>query len=101
MHNNAHSIADTHRILTFRLLQRCTKGVGLAAFLGRHHHLVAHKKVLDLGTGTGIVGLAAAQCGADEVVLTDQPALEPLVRSNIERNSGCAGSRVRFQPLKW
>ncbi|CAN0241586.1 unnamed protein product, partial [Ectocarpus sp. 13 AM-2016] len=60
----------------------------LAAFLGRHRHLVSEKRVLDLGAGTGVAGLAAAQCGAKDVVLTDRHALQHLVRSNVERNSG-------------
>lgn len=60
------------------------------------------KRVLDLGTGTGIAGLAAAQCGAKEVILTDRPTLEPLVRSNVEHNSGgFSDAHVRFEPLEW
>lgn len=63
--------------------------------------MVEGKTVLDLGTGTGIAGLAAAQCGARETVLTDHAALRPLVLSNIERNEGYARSRVRFAPFNW
>ncbi|CAM9353291.1 unnamed protein product, partial [Laminaria digitata] len=68
-------------------------GQDLAEFLGRHRHLVSGKRVLDLGTGTGIAGLAAAQCGARKVIMTDHPALGPLVQSNVERNEGVSGSR--------
>ncbi|CAN0008745.1 unnamed protein product, partial [Ectocarpus sp. 13 AM-2016] len=63
-------------------------GEDLAAFLGRHRYLVSEKRVLDLGAGTGVAGLAAAQCGAKDVVLTDRHALQHLVRSNVDRNSG-------------
>ncbi|CAN0068439.1 unnamed protein product, partial [Laminaria digitata] len=76
-------------------------GQDLAEFLGRHRHLVSGKRVLDLGTGTGIAGLAAAQCGARKVIMTDHPALGPLVQSNVERNEGVSGSRVTFTPLSW
>lgn len=81
------------------------QGEDLAAFLGRHRYLVAGKRVLDLGAGTGVVGLAAAQCGAKDVVLTDRHALEHLVRSNVERNSGTFSGpgcpRVTFMPFSW
>lgn len=82
-------------------LYRCLQGDDLAAFLGRHRHLVVGKRVLDLGTGTGIAGLAAAQCGAREVILTDHAAMEALVRSNVERNAGRWASRVSFTAFAW
>lgn len=63
--------------------------------------MVEDKTVLDLGTGTGIAGLAAAQCGAQETVLTDHAALRSLVLLNVERNKGYAHSRVRFAPFNW
>lgn len=77
------------------------QGEDLAEFLGQHRHLVAGKRVLDLGTGTGIAGLAAAQCGARKVTLTDHAALGPLVQSNVERNEGFSGSHVTFTPFSW
>lgn len=62
---------------------------------------MAGKRVLDLGTGTGIAGLAAAQCGAREVTLTDHPALGPLVQANVEHNHGVSDARVTFTPFSW
>ena len=45
-------------------------------------------RVLDLGSGTGIVGLAAAASGACErVVLTDLPSVVPLLQRNAEHNA--------------
>jgi predicted nicotinamide N-methyase len=38
--------------------------------------VVAGKRVCDLGSGTGIGGLAAAVCGAESVLLTDILGLE-------------------------
>ncbi|CAN0109722.1 unnamed protein product, partial [Ectocarpus sp. 12 AP-2014] len=80
-------------------------GEDLAAFLGRNRYLVLGKRVLDLGAGTGVAGLAAAQCGAKDVLLTDRHALEHLVRSNVERNSGTFSGpgcpRVTFMSFSW
>lgn len=73
----------------------------LSAFLGQHQYLVADKKVIDIGTGTGIAGLAAAQCGARDTTLTDRVTLGALVHSNIERNSGFDHNHVRFVPFAW
>lgn len=62
---------------------------------------MADKRVLDLGTGTGVAGLAAAQCGARETILTDRASLGPLVRSNIDLNTGFDHGSVRFVSLDW
>lgn len=40
------------------------------------------KSVIDIGAGTGIVGLACACYGASEVVLTDLDVLRPLMEEN-------------------
>lgn len=77
------------------------QGKALVAFLGQYRQLIQGKRVVDLGTGTGVAGLAAAQCGARDVVLTDYSELESLVRSNIERNSGLSASSVSFVPFNW
>lgn len=61
------------------------------------------RRCLDLGSGTGIVGLAAAASGAfARVVLTDLPSVVPLLRENAETNSAAlAGVEVVALALPW
>ena len=53
---------------------------------------------MELGSGTGVAGIAAAACGAESVLLTDMFGLE-LLAGNIERNG--LTDRVNVAPLAW
>jgi hypothetical protein len=44
------------------------------------------KRVLELGSGTGLVGIVAGLKGAEEMILTDQARLLRLLNYNIETN---------------
>jgi len=60
-------------------------------------------RVLDVGSGTGAVGIACAALGAD-VVLTDRDALLQQIDSNIKLNHAiieAAGGAARTLPLDW
>jgi predicted nicotinamide N-methyase len=60
-------------------------------------------KVLELGSGTGLVGLAMAALGAD-VVLTDLPSIYPNLARNIQDNYDLVQQRdgsVRGGVLDW
>lgn len=60
-------------------------------------------RVLEVGSGTGISGLAAAMCGA-EVVLTDLPLVTPLLERNVARNADAirrAGGSASVQALDY
>ncbi|THH08119.1 hypothetical protein EW145_g2905, partial [Phellinidium pouzarii] len=46
-----------------------------------------HKSVVDLGSGTGLVGLVAASLGAHPVALTDQLPLLHIMRANAVLNN--------------
>ncbi len=64
---------------------------------GRTHHVlcpadkvaeeVKDKTILELGAGTGAVGLAASLLGAQSVLLTDLPHLVPCLQANIQVSS--------------
>jgi predicted nicotinamide N-methyase len=58
-------------------------------YLERHREsLVKGKKVIDLGSGTGVTSIAAAILGAKHVICTDgEPRVVDLARDNIERAS--------------
>ncbi|KAF4728892.1 hypothetical protein FOZ62_010399 [Perkinsus olseni] len=73
--------------------------VVLAKLFENNPDLVRGKRVLELGSGTGLGGISAALCGAQEVVLTDLPYATPLLRKSIELN-GVAG-RVKAEVLDW
>ena len=75
-------------------------GTYLAQFLPNLDVDWAHTRVLELGTGTGLVGLTAAQCGAREVWLTDQ--VLHVARYNRDHNFGGADrGRIQLHNLKW
>lgn len=46
-------------------------GTVLARYILEHREIIAGRRVLDLGCGSGIVAIAAALAGADEVLATD------------------------------
>ena len=77
----------------------------LASLFGSSlNHLIMGKAVLDVGSGTGIAGLAAGACGASLVLLTDLPSMLPLLRQNATRNSfvsSLLGCSVAVEPLGW
>jgi predicted nicotinamide N-methyase len=58
------------------------------------------KSVVELGAGTGVVGLAAGTLGAD-VIVTDLAECVTLMRSNIELNKDCITGRVTARSLVW
>lgn len=61
-------------------------------------------EVLELGSGTGLLGIAAACLWKADVVLTDLPNIIPNLAHNVELNRGTVearGGRVEAAALTW
>ena len=81
-------------------------GVGMSLWLSQHAEAVRGKRVLELGSGVGIAGIAAALCGGAHVTLSDYgfaadgggaeaAARAELLRSNLEANARRSGVSER------
>ncbi|KAG8861431.1 hypothetical protein FRB96_002880 [Tulasnella sp. 330] len=57
------------------------------------------KTCLELGSGTGLVGIVAAKLGAPRVFVTDQAPMLPLLDANVRKN-GVAG-KTKVLELNW
>lgn len=71
----------------------------LSEYLTDNMSQVSGKRILELGAGTGVVGLTAASLGATDVILTDKPELMPLIEQNIKANG--VATNARAMPLVW
>ncbi|XP_046508222.1 protein N-lysine methyltransferase METTL21D isoform X2 [Equus quagga] len=69
-------------------------------FSGEGAHALSRRSVLELGSGTGAVGLMAATLGAD-VVVTDLEELQDLLKRNINMNKHLVTGSVQAKVLKW
>ncbi|NHN37978.1 methyltransferase [Pseudomaricurvus alcaniphilus] len=58
-------------------------GLVLSEYVMRNPQLVRGKRVVDFGSGSGVVAIAAARAGAAEVVACD---IDPMARLAIEEN---------------
>ncbi|KAJ3153664.1 Methyltransferase-like protein 23 [Geranomyces michiganensis] len=74
----------------------------LAAWVAHNARLLTSARVLELGCGTALPGLVAAQCGAARVVLTDT-ATVPEVLANASRSVQANGLSAAciVTPLEW
>ncbi len=63
-------------------------GQALARYLLDHQDLVAGRSVLDVGSGSGMVAIAAAKAGAAPVLATET---DPLARAAMELNAAANG----------
>jgi len=59
-------------------------GLGLTQWLQAHPDAVAGRAVLDFGTGSGLVAIAAAQAGAGHVLAVD---VDPFAEAAVELNA--------------
>lgn len=75
----------------------------LSFFLVKHSQAFFEQgltRVLELGAGTGAVGLSAAAIGAGKVTLTDLPRFVPLLEESIALNKSTL-SNVEAKALTW
>jgi len=63
-------------------------GQALARYLLDHRAVVAGRRVLDLGSGSGLVAIAATKAGADAVTASD---VEPLAAAAMALNAAANG----------
>uniref|UniRef100_A0A803V8N3 Valosin containing protein lysine methyltransferase n=1 Tax=Ficedula albicollis TaxID=59894 RepID=A0A803V8N3_FICAL len=96
-------------VRSLRAFCRAAGGVGcvvwdaalvLAKFLETGAFPFARRRVLELGAGTGAVGIMAATLGAN-VTVTDLEELQELLLINIENNKHLVTGSVRAKVLKW
>merc|ERR1719491_2118810 len=73
-------------------------GAAAAKYFAEHAALVQSKRVLELGAGTGIAGLAAAKAGAAHVTLTEHPDAMETLRENVAHLSL---ENTAVEPLAW
>ncbi|KAL3793532.1 hypothetical protein HJC23_007272 [Cyclotella cryptica] len=74
----------------------------IARYLEKRPEIVMNKKVLELGAGCGLVGIAASKLGAKEVVMTDLQYALPLMRENVEQNKSSEDHQnISCQECDW
>lgn len=62
---------------------------------------VKDSTVVELGCGTGVVGLVCATLPTKKVLLTDLPAVQELAEKNIAQNKELLRAECVFSPLDW
>jgi len=67
----------------------------------RRAELVVGKTVVELGAGVGVPGMAARHLGARSVLLTEQPPLPDLLKSNSEVNFPAPEAVLKVESLDW
>ncbi|CAJ1942565.1 unnamed protein product [Sphenostylis stenocarpa] len=116
-----HSLPSIQSTLTIRQLpseglsfQLWPAATSLVSLLDRHRAdplssplfaaLQGRRRILELGSGTGIVGIVAAATLGGHVTLTDLPHVVPNLQFNADANAGVmgpSGGKLTVAPLRW
>jgi len=116
-----HSLPSIQATLTIRQLpseglsfQLWPAATSLVSLLDRHRAdpsssplsaaLDGRLRILELGSGTGIVGIVAAATLGAHATLTDLPHVVPNLKFNADANAGVVGPRggeLTVAPLRW
>ncbi|ESW28035.1 hypothetical protein PHAVU_003G253400 [Phaseolus vulgaris] len=116
-----HSLPSIQSTITIRQLpseglsfQLWPAATSLVSLLDRHRAdppssplsatLNGRLRILELGSGTGIVGIVAAATLGGHVTLTDLPHVVPNLKFNADANAGVVGpigGELAVAPLRW
>ena len=75
----------------------------LCEYILMHPDAFAEKRVLELGSGTGLVGICCNKIGASVVVMTDLLDCIPICKANLYSNTDVMNNDlvVRSEELRW
>lgn len=81
----------------------------ISKYIELNPDIVRNKRCLEIGAGTGIVGILSAVLGATSIVLTDLPRVLPILQKQVEVNrnnfleltGGDISETVFVQELTW
>jgi len=112
--NDNNGIIEVNQIMNGELLGIGTgtfvwpAAIVLCKYLEKNIHIIKDKRVIDIGTGTGITGLVASHLGAKEVCLTDQLQIIPSLRENVINYNNNNNSKsnndnnlIRIETYEW
>ena len=78
--------------------------IAMAKWLEKHSGVCKGKNVLELGAGTGFVGMSQIPCGATHVWLTDLEYALPIATANVDKNiemQSITREAVHVRALDW
>jgi predicted nicotinamide N-methyase len=71
----------------------------LSQYLEVESSVISNKKLIELGSGTGLTGIAASIIGAEEITLTDLPDVLPFLKQNLVTNK--VQDKIAVTALDW